>query len=151
MAATSILCIVLPAFRKMDLPASAVVVVASCTAKSRPVFQRGVWNLLRDCLQRCGDSDGAAGSDAGGRGTSLLSSGARGGEGSSSGNNADGGDLRYGDAECDAAAMDQLLRRRAAHALRLLIEYERELVLREGTRNNNKGRGGKKNKKQQKN
>ncbi|KAL3806015.1 hypothetical protein ACHAXA_007449 [Cyclostephanos tholiformis] len=139
--ATAMLCIVLPTFRAMDLPSD--VIVASATSPSspptcRPIYQRRVWNLIRHCMGRCGGSrfchgvDGAvldATGGGGGRGTSLLS------RPSSNGNNKNTNDFVGGsweDEECshDRASMDQLLRRRSAHALRLMLEHERSLLLR---------------------
>ena len=116
MTVTSILCIVLPAFRKMELPTSTDDSSTSSSQQCRPIFQPSLWNLIRNCLSRCGDSNKLDG--GGGRGTSLLSRAAQGG------NELDG--------EYDRASMDQLLRRRSAHALRLMVEYERECLLRNG-------------------
>jgi len=139
MAATAILCILFPAFRKMDLPIDAV---ASTKKRCRPIYQQSVWNLIRDCLARCGDSntvgDGGCGS---GRGSSLLSREPRNGES----NNEGLGNL----GDYDVASMDQLLRRRSATLLRLMVEYERERTLRDGTRNNGKGKNGRRRQQQQ--
>ena len=119
MTVTSILCIVLPAFRKMELPTSpdSSTSIQNC----RPIFQPSVWNLIRNCLSRCGDSDKLDG--GGGRGTSLLSRTSQGEDG-----------------EYDQASMDQLLRRRSAHALRLMVEYERECLLKSGSRKGKKSK-----------
>jgi len=128
MTVTSILCIVLPAFRKMELPTSSPDDSSTSSNYCRPIFQPSVWNLIRNCLSRCGDSNKLDG--GGGRGTSLLSRTAQG--------ELDGG--------YDRASMDQLLRRRSAHALRLMVEYERECLLRNGVgkgkKSKNKKRGG---------
>jgi hypothetical protein len=98
----------------------------------RPVFQPSIWALIRQSLKRCADTDSFGGEDGafGGRGTSLLSRGAR--DVSSN--------FGYDDdvSTYDRAAIDQLLRRRSAHIMRLLIEYERESLLRNGSR---KGKG----------
>ena len=117
MTVTSILCIVLPAFRKLELPTTSPDSSTLSSQQCRPIFQPSVWNLIRNCLSRCGDSNKLDG--GGGRGTSLLSRAAQGG------NELDG--------EYDRASMDQLLRRRSAHALRLMVEYERECLLRNGS------------------
>ena len=127
MAASSMLCILLPTFRKMELPSGTT---DNSSSACRPIFQPSIWALIRNCLARTGDSD-----TGGGRGTSLL---ARGGDDS----NEDGfGDSSMG--QYNVASMDQLLRRRSAHALRLLVEYEREQLLRAG----GGGGGGRKGKK----
>lgn len=110
MAATALLCVLLPTFREMELP-STIIVSPDCVdiKYCRPIFQPRVWRLMRDCLGRCGGSATSAEANTvnsgGGRGTSLLSSGKI--------------DDRY-----DRSSMDQLLRRRSAHALRLMLEYK---------------------------
>mmetsp|Transcript_31827 Transcript_31827/g.64339 ORF Transcript_31827/g.64339 Transcript_31827/m.64339 type:complete len:1966 (-) Transcript_31827:24-5921(-) len=140
MTATAILCILLPSFRGMELPTVPATGDnndnhASSTV-CRPVFQPSVWALIRQSLKRCGDTDsfGGDGGDSGGRGTSLLSRGAR-----------DGGSSTFGYDDdvstYDRAAIDQLLRRRSAHILRLLIEYERDTLLRSGSKKKGKGKG----------
>jgi len=108
----------------MELPTTSPDYSSTSSNHCRPIFQPSLWNLIRNCLSRCGDSNKLDG--GGGRGTSLLS------------RTAQGGEL---DGEYDRASMDQLLRRRSAHALRLMVEYERECLLRNGS-----GKG-KKNKK----
>ena len=118
MVATSILCILLPTFRKMNLPAD----IISSEERCRPIFQPSVWRLIRDCLGRCGDSDLQSG-----RGTSLLSRGGTGGEESN----------EY----YDVAMTDQLLRRRSAHVMRLMIEYERECLTGTGKKSKKKMKG----------
>ncbi len=143
MTATAILCILLPSFRGIELPTvSATAGDKNHDASSspppppcRPVFQPSVWALIRQSLKRCGDTDSFGGEDGafGGRGTSLLSRGAR-----------DGGSTFGYDDEVstyDRAAIDQLLRRRSAHILRLLIEYERDSLLRNGSKKKGKGKG----------
>jgi len=129
MAATAILCILLPTFRKMELPIKPNDTEHFC----RPVYKPSLWRLIQTCLGKCGDSEIG---DSGGRGTSLLSRGARDGELSSNDN--DDGLLLDNLGDYDHASMDQLLRRRSAHALRLMVEYEREQLLRGGGKNNGK-------------
>ena len=135
MTATAILCILLPSFRGMELPTVAASENGdNDTQKCRPVFQPSIWTLVRQSLKRCGDTDsfGGEGGDSGGRGTSLLSRGAR-----------DGGSAALGYdndvSSYDSAAIDQLLRRRSAHILRLLIEYERDTLLRNRPKKKGKG------------
>ncbi|KAL9189288.1 hypothetical protein ACHAXT_011778 [Thalassiosira profunda] len=123
MTATAVLCIILPTVRELELP-----VDVDDDTESRPIHQPALWKLIRDCLGRCGDTD-AVGS-GGGRGASLLSS--RGVKAS------DGEDTSNNLGEYNSASMDQLLRRRSAHALRLMVECERERLLREGSRSSGK-------------
>eukprot|EP00984_Skeletonema_dohrnii_P037088 scaffold38760_cov228-Skeletonema_dohrnii-CCMP3373.AAC.3 len=140
MTATAILCILLPSFRGIELPTVPATGDNNDDHASsplcRPVFQPSVWALIRQSLKRCGDTDsfGGDGGDSGGRGTSLLSRGAR-----------DGGSSTFGYDDdvstYDRAAIDQLLRRRSAHILRLLIEYERDSLLRNGSKKKGKGKG----------
>ena len=152
MTATAILCILLPSIRTMELPTvptttMAIMTYVSSSPSCRPVFQPSVWTLIRQSLKRCGDTDGfggegGGGESSGGRGTSLLSRGARDGGGAASSAFA-----AYDDDDVtayDYAAVDQLLRRRSAHILRLLIEYERDGLL----RNNGSKKKGKKGKKE---
>ncbi|KAL7550137.1 hypothetical protein ACHAWF_013382 [Thalassiosira exigua] len=130
-AATALLCVLLPSFRDLELP-----VAVDSNHRRRPAFHPGLWTLLRNCLGRCGDSEVGGGDDfgngGGGRGTSLLAR-----------------DTTSGDSgELGAAATDRLLRRRAAHALGLLVERERERLLRKGSGNHvAKGKGKAKGKK----
>jgi hypothetical protein len=136
MVTTALLCILLPTFRDMELPSS--VAVSSSTSEikfCRPIFQPCIWRLIRDCLGRCGGGVSPADTntvDVGGRGTSLLSR-----------NNNDDDD------NYDHVMMDQLLRRRSAHALRLMIEHERERLIRCKTGNRTKDKGGRKGQSQQ--
>ena len=134
MTATAILCILLPSFRGMELPTvPSTDVVSFSSPPCRPVFQPSVWTLIRQSLKRCGDTDG----DSGGRGTSLLSRGARDGGSSTFGYGDDDDDV----STYDCAAIDQLLRRRSAHLLRLLIEYERDNLVRKNGPKKGKGKG----------
>ena len=86
--------------------------------RCRPALQSCVWELLRNCLGRCAEPNftGCSGecSDSGGRGTSLL---ARENKPTS-------------DDGSSNVPTDQILRRRSAHCLRILVEYERELLKR---------------------
>ena len=126
MVATSMLCILLPTFRKMDLPTTTDDSTNE-PSRRRPIYQPNLWHLIRTCLSKCSDFVNL---DSGGRGTSLLSN---------SHGNYDDND---GNMDVDRASMDQLLRRRSAHMLQLMIEYERELCKKGGS-----GKKGKKNKK----
>lgn len=124
------LCILLPKFREMELPIVSIGVGTNGSSEwnvnerlcCRPAYQSSLWNLIRGCLGRCGDSNNfkgdsrGEGGDAGGRGSSLLSRGK-------------GYDNDEELESFDSFTMDQLLRRRAAHILRLLVEYERECTL----------------------
>ena len=140
MTATAILCILLPSFRSKDLPTVPVTtdkIYLSSFPSCRPVFQPSLWTLIRQSLKRCGDTDsfgGGEGGQSGGRGTSLLSRGAR--DGSSAFAAYDDDDVTA----YDRAAIDQLLRRRSAHIVRLLIEYERDSMLRNGSKKWGEGR-----------
>jgi hypothetical protein len=140
MTVTALLCILLPTFREMELPSTRVVVSSDMrTIKyCRPIFQPCVWQLIRDCLGRCGGSgsmteanavDGG-GATSGGRGLSLLSR---------SNNNDDG------------VVVDQLLRRRSAHALRLMLEYERDRLIKCKNDTRSKAKKDKRGQSQQKN
>ena len=116
MMTTALLCILLPTFRDMELPSS--VAGSSSTSEikyCRPIFQPCVWRLIRDCLGRCGGGVSSADTttvDVGGRGTSLLSR------------------SKNIDDNYDNVVMDQLVHRRSVHALRLMIEHERERQIR---------------------
>lgn len=120
MTITALLCLLLPTFRGMELPSSVVAASSSSDIKyCRPIFQPYIWKLIRSCLGRCGGEVCSAEANTvdgcgvgGGRGTSLLSRAS---------NNND---------SCDRVVMDQLLRRRSAHALRLMLEHERERLIR---------------------
>lgn len=110
----------------MELPT----IANGSNKRCRPALQLSVWNLLRTCLGRCDDSPNFSGSsrdggEGGGRGNSLLSR-----------------ESKSADASSDTPT-DQLLRRRSAHCVRILVENERERLKREV--------GGKKTKKEKKN
>ncbi|KAL7542351.1 hypothetical protein ACHAXR_011688 [Thalassiosira sp. AJA248-18] len=140
MTATAMLCIVLPTFRKMELPMVIDTNNTNSFSCCRPIFQPSVWKLIRGCLARRGDSDNSA-AGSGGRGTSLLSRG--GGGGGAARDGFESSNDHHHLSDHDRASMDQLLRRRSAHALRLMVEYERERCLRGGgggSRNVKKGR-----------
>ncbi len=125
----------------MELPSAVVAASGVSNIKyCRPIYQPCIWKLIRNCLGRRGGSNFSAetntvdGSGVGGRGTSLLSH--------TSNNNGS-----------DRVAMDQLLRRRSAHALRLMLEHERERLLQcmNGSRTNDrKDKGGRKEQSQRK-
>lgn len=127
LSATAILCVVLPTFLSMELPT----IGNDSNKRFRPALQSSIWNLLRTCLGRCDDSPNFSGSsrdggDGGGRGSSLLSR-----ENKSTDSSAD-------------VPTDQLLRRRSAHCVRILVEHERERLKRGpaekgGKKNNNMG------------
>lgn len=85
--------------------------------RCRPALQSSVWTILRNCLGRCDDSpnfSGASrdGGESGGRGSSLLS-------------------REKTDCGSSDVPTDQLLRRRSAHCVRILVEHEREILKRE--------------------
>jgi hypothetical protein len=108
MVTTALLYILLPTFRDMELPSSVAVSSSTTIFKFyRPIFQPCVWRLIRDCLGRCGGGVllqvRILTVDVGDRGTSLLSR---------NNNNDD---------NYDHVVMDQLLHRRSAHALSLMI------------------------------
>ncbi|KAL3796147.1 hypothetical protein HJC23_000650 [Cyclotella cryptica] len=151
LSATAILCVILPAFLDMELPTAATghnsdgsnsnwkVDPTRC---SRPALQASVWNLLRGCLGRCDDSPNFTGAsrsgecgDGGGRGTSLLSRQTKNGFAADADNDT---------GMTDDSPTDQLLRRRSAHCLRLLVEHERERLKRESAGKRGKSRGRKK-------
>ena len=117
LSATSILCIVLPTFLSMELPA---VYIQKDSTHCRPAMQHSLWKLLRLCLSKCGDSPNFTsryeGGDGGGRGGTLLSREMR--------------RLATDDESLPDVPIDQILRRRAAHCVRLLVEHERELLKR---------------------
>ena len=138
MAATSILCILLPTFRSMELPTNfnsdKTTTEQEVAARSRPAYQSSVWMMIRNCLGRCGESDNFGGSArGGGDGNGDDGSGAKGRGVShivvSSYQDGQDGNSMDDSEGYDRAAMDQLLRRRSAHVLRIMIEYERELLL----------------------
>lgn len=145
MAATAMLCIVLPIFRSIELQQSMIMNYSLSSLSvsgdntmhlcSRPIYQRRLWTLLRHCMGRCGGVRGSSSrydgtainaSGGGGRGMSLLSS-------HDDGDNFD--EEGYNDR--DRASLDQLLRRRSAYALRIMLEHERDILL----RSNNGGSG----------
>lgn len=112
------------------------------TRRCRPAMQASVWNLLRGCLGRCDDSPNFTGAsrsgecgDGGGRGTSLLSRQTK---------NGFAADAYNDDGTPEDCPTDQLLRRRSAHCVRLLVEHERERLKRETADKRRKNRGGKK-------
>lgn len=134
LSATAILCVILPTFVHMELPTIARVKndindnlkwEVNKEVCSRPAMQSSLWDLLRACLGRCDHSPNFTGrsgdgGDGGGRGTSLLSQK----------KSSFATDAEDGARPMDDAPTDQLLRRRAAHCLRLLVEYERETLKR---------------------
>jgi hypothetical protein len=153
MAATQMLCVVLPKLRGMDLPPDVIFAPATTPPSCRPIYQRRVWNLIRHCMGRCGGSRGgrdgaiadATGGGRGGRGTSLLSRPSSGGNNATNADEFAGGDWEADECTRDRASMDQLLRRRSAHALRIMLEHERTLMLRNGSsRDGSKSRKNKK-------
>ena len=125
MSATAILCVVLPTFISIELPVSAT---NRDNLRCRPALQSCVWELLRSCLGRC-DEPNFTGcsreySDSGGRGTSLL---ARENKPTSSDDSG----------SSNVMPIDQILRRRSAHCLRILVEYERQMLKRNLGSNHN--------------
>ena len=143
MAATAMLCIVLPTFRAielqqymMDPPLLSISGDNTMQLCSRPIYQRCLWTLLRHCMGRCG---GVRGSSSRYDGTAINAAGGGGGRGMSllsSYDNADDVD-EEGYEYRDRASLDQLLRRRSAYALRIMLEHERDILL----RSNNGGSG----------
>ena len=142
MAATAMLCIVLPTFRAielqqymMDPPLLSISGDNTMQLCSRPIYQRCLWTLLRHCMGRCG---GVRGSSSRYDGTAINAAGGGGGRGMSllsSYDNADEDEEGY--EYRDRASLDQLLRRRSAYALRIMLEHERDILL----RSNNGGSG----------
>ena len=100
-------------------------------------------------MGRCGGGGAAVNAGCGGgggRGTSLLSRPSSNHGNNNRNNNDDGeaGEDHDDDEEycLDRASMDQLLRRRSAHALRLMLEHERDLLLRDGPSRDDSNAGG---------
>jgi len=118
MVATSILCIILPTFRKMELPTTLQHDNESMEKElfCRPAYSSSVWHLIRKGLGRFGETDNFGGSARNG-GSGPLDDEAV--------------DKIYGDGLFDITSpesRDQLLRRRCSHILRILLEYERVVV-----------------------
>lgn len=118
MVATSILCIILPTFRKMELPTTLQHDNESMEKESfcRPAYSSSIWHLIRSGLGRFGESDNFGGSARSG-GSGPIDDEAV--------------DNIYGDSFSDVTSpesRDQLLRRRCSHILRTLLEYERVVI-----------------------
>lgn len=96
----------------MELPTA----IQKDSTHCRPAMQRHLWSLLRLCLGKCGDSPSftsrCESADGGGRGSTLLSREVR--------------RLTTDDESLLDVPIDQILRRRSTHCIRLLVEYERD-------------------------
>lgn len=124
MSATAILCVVLPTFISIELPVSAT---NRDNLRCRPALQSCVWELLRSCLGRCDEPNFTGCSrEYSGRGTSLL---ARENKPTSSDDSG----------SSNIMPTDQILRRRSAHCLRILVEYDRQMLKRNNLGSKHKG------------